>query len=120
MASREGVGGALNGWTREGSVLQQEPGDLMMTVVDGRIESVAMGRDALLGQVRISPSLEEQLDDLEMSPGGRVLQWGAGTDVVRHVLRDSARQRGILIQQLSDTFQVADACGRADVYVGPA
>ena len=91
-----------------------------MAVVDGRIEGVAMRGDALLGQVRISPVLEEQLHDLEMPPGGGVLQRRAGTDVVRHVLRDAVRQRGVLIQQLPDTFQVADARGRADVDVGTA
>ncbi len=117
---RERVGGALDGRTREGSVLEQEPGDLVMAVVDGRIEGVAMRCDALLGQVRIGPALEEQLDDLEMTPGGGVLQRGAGTDVVRHVFRDAVRQRGISVQQLSDTSQVADARGRADIYVGAA
>ena len=50
-----------------------EHGDLVVTVIDRRIEGVAVRGDALLGQVRIGPTLKEQPYNLEMSSGGRVL-----------------------------------------------
>ena len=65
--------------------------DLVVAVVDRRIERVTVRRDPLLGQIRIGAVLQEQADDLDVPAGRRVLERRAAADVVRAVVIDTVR-----------------------------
>ena len=78
---------------------------------------MAVWCDALLGQIRIGAAFEQQLYNVDMPAGGGVLQRRTGAYIVGHVFGDAVGQRRVLIEQLCHSFQIADACGRANVYV---
>ena len=88
-----------------------------MPVGDRRIERVTVWRDAHFRQIRVSTAVQQEPYDLDMPPGGGILERRAGANVVRDVFRNAVGQRGILIEECFHSFQIADARSRANVDV---
>ena len=112
-----GVGRAFDFGIRVGAALEQEPGDVVVAVVDRRIERVTVWRDPLFGQVGIGAVLQEQPDNVDVPAGRGVLQRRTAAGVVPVVVIGPVRQRGFSRSSVADAREIALEGGHPDIDV---
>ena len=66
------VTGAFDRRIRKGAALEEELRDLVVSVIDRRVERLALGRELLLGQIGVGAVIEKQLHDVHAADRGGI------------------------------------------------
>ena len=88
-------------------MLQQEPGDFKMPVVDRRVQGMAAGAMPSSGRLGSAPRSSSSFT-ISRCPLAAAFFRGARADIISDVFRNTIGERRILVEQVPHSLQIAE------------